>query len=323
MRLDLEDIPYNTDLDMEFQRRECCWKVDTANLFESFATALRRAQFGKLDELDLSFPLAYDFGCFLDDEDDTDLYSSKALFKKVKYLRVQYGQSTEDGEGIEFRYLTPNEEFDKYIGQLLHLAPNVHSLAVEGSDALLLGEPAFPPLHLKSLDLQSLSTTGSALVSLIQQSPVLERVIFNGVYLESGTWSEILLPITQSSITFFYIETCGYQRDGQSAEFRSPDLANRPDAPYIETIEADDLDACEAVFARVRENKRQKYGSVYDEAMDIELKESQKELIKLKTEVLFEFVKRRFAADDTEDAEASADWSDSMSESESEDSDFL
>ncbi|RSL85082.1 hypothetical protein CEP52_016247 [Fusarium oligoseptatum] len=322
IRVNFEDIAYNLNLDPNPWPRRCCWEEDTGNLFESLATALRRSQLNKLDELDLSFPLAYDFGCFLEDV-DTDDYSSKALFKKLKYLRIHSGRATDDGEGIEFRYQTPNQEFDKYIRQLLHLAPNVHSLALKGSDFLVLDDSAFPPLHLQSLNLQSLSATSDALVSLVQQSPALERVIITGVYLESGTWKDILVPLSQSAIMFFYIETCGYQMEGESAHFRPADFADHPDAPYIETTEADDIDACEAVFRRVRENKKRKYGSDYDEAADIQLKEDQRELVEFKTRVLYEYVKRQYNADEATDAEESGDYSDSMTDSESEDSDFV
>lgn len=325
VRLDLEDIRYNLNLDTESYNRQCCWKADTANLFESFATVLCRTQFDKLDELDLSFPLAYDFGCFLD-ADDTEP-SSKALFQKLKYLKVKYGRTTAEGEGIEFRYFTPNQVFDRYIGLLLHLAPNVHSLAVEGSDVLALGKTSFPPLRLQSLDLGSLSVTGDALISLIQQSPVLKQVSFIGVYLESGRWKDALLHLAQSSITSFYLETCGYQLESESAQFRSPGWANCPDAHYIETTETEDLDACEAVFERVRENKRRKYGSAYNEAADVEHKEVQKRLIKLKTEALLEFVRSHFAVQNAIDIdedwqEGFREWAERVVDSESDDSDF-
>ncbi|KAL6362226.1 hypothetical protein LRP88_04303 [Fusarium phalaenopsidis] len=319
--LDLEDMAYNLSLDPKPWPRRCCWEEDTANLFESLATALRRAQLKKLDELDLSFPLAYDFGCFLEDV-DTDAYSTKALFKTLKYLGIHSSRATDDGEGIEFRYLTPNEEFDKYVRQLLHLAPNVHSLALKGSDILVLDESAFPPLRLQSLSLQSLSAASGALASLVRQSPALERVLMTGVYLESGTWKEILVPLAQSQIMFFFIETCGYEMEGVSAHFRPPDFANHPDAAYIETTEAGDLDACEAVFERVRENKKQKYGSDYNEVADIKLKEDQRDLIEFKTRVLYQYFKRQSNVGEAADAEESGE-SESMTDSESEDSDFV
>ncbi|KAJ4129572.1 hypothetical protein NW754_003854 [Fusarium falciforme] len=143
-----------------------------------------------------------------------------------------------------------------------------------------------------------------------------------GVYLESGAWKEILVPLTQSLITSFYIETCGYQMEGASAHFRPPDFVNHPDAAYIETTETSDLDACEAVFERVRENKKQKYGSDYNEVADIKLKEDQRDLIEFKTRVLYQYFKRRFNVDEAADAEASRE-SESMTDSESEDSDFV
>ena len=95
VRLDLEDMAYNLRLDAKPWPRRCCWEEDTANLFESLATALRRAQLRKLDELDLPFPLAYDFGCFLEDV-DTDGFSTKDLFKTLKYLGIHSSRATDD-----------------------------------------------------------------------------------------------------------------------------------------------------------------------------------------------------------------------------------
>ncbi|KAH7176201.1 hypothetical protein EDB81DRAFT_772111 [Dactylonectria macrodidyma] len=299
LKLDFEDIPYNLNREQDVWPPVCCYVQDTANLFESLATAMRRSQLDKLDEVDLSLPLAYDFGYFLDDDQtDTGGYSTRALFQQLKYLSLHYGQSTDDGEGIEFRYRVSNEKYDKYIRQLLPLAPNIHSLKLKGSDILMLDQSAFSPLCLRSLSLESLSIDGDAFTALIQQSTALDEVILRGVYLESGTWKEILSAMSQSPITSFYIETCGYQREGESADFCPPNPGSRPDDAYIETTEADDLDACEAVFSRLRKNKRRLYGSTYNEAADLERRSAEREQIEFKSAVLDEYLKRKFAAEE-------------------------
>ncbi|KAH7142787.1 hypothetical protein B0J13DRAFT_596110 [Dactylonectria estremocensis] len=313
LKLDLVDIPYQFQGDYD-DLSSLSWEQDTANLFESLATAMRTSQLDKLDEVDLSLPLAYDFGHFLnndtDDSHDTKRYPIEALFQRLKYLRLHCGQSTDDGEGIEFRHRQPNEEYNKYIRQLLPLAPNIHSLTLEGSDRLMLDKSELAPLRLRTLNLESLSIAGNAFTVLIQQSTALNDVILRGVYLESGMWKEILLAMSQSPITSFYIETCGYQMEGESAHFRPLDPGSRPSDSYIETTETDDLDACEAVFTRLRENKRQIYGSNYDEAADIERRIVELRETEIKLEMLNEYLRGRFAAEVSEDDSSDAEITD-------------
>ncbi|KAH8650448.1 hypothetical protein BGZ61DRAFT_577923 [Ilyonectria robusta] len=306
LKLDFTAIPYRLDREnYDLGSPDGYWEQDTANLFESLATAMRRSQLNRLDEVDLSLPLAFDFGHFLDDDDDNDddtkPHSTRALFQRLKHLRLTYEHCTDEGEGVEFRWRQPNEEYDKYIRQLLLLAPNIHSLTLQGSDVLMLDQPAIAPLRLRSLDLQSLSITGDAFTALIQQSIALEDVILRGVYLESGTWKEILSAMSQLPITSFYIETCGYQIEGENGDFRPLSPGFRPSDAFIETTEADDLDACEAVFSQVQENKRQIYGSKYDEAADVERRGVELRTIEMKWDALTEFMKRRYAAEVSED----------------------
>ncbi|KAH6995368.1 hypothetical protein EDB80DRAFT_729027 [Ilyonectria destructans] len=307
LKLDLVDIPYRLEWDDE-DLASLGWEEDTENLFESLATAMRTSQLDKLNEVDLSLPLAYDFGHFLNhntDEDrdnhDTKGHSMAALFQRLKYLRLSCDLSTDDGEGVEFRYEQPNEEYQKNIRQILALAPNIHSLTVKGSDILMLDHPELSPLRLRSLNLNSMSIPGNTFTALIQQSTALSDVVLGGVYLESGTWKEILLAMSQSPILSFCIETCGYEMQGESGVFRPEDPGSRPSDAYIETTQADDLDACEAVFKRVRENKRQKYGSDYDEGADLESRRIEAEELEVKWEMINEHLRTVTARQVSED----------------------
>lgn len=307
LKVDLVDIPYRLERDYE-DLASLSWEQDTPNLFESLATAMRTSQLDKLNEVDLSLPLAYDFGHFLnhdtnEDGDDHDAkgHSMAALFQRLKYLKLCCGLSTDDGEGIEFRYLQPNEEYYKNIRQVLALAPNIHSLTVNGSVGLMLDQPELSPLHLRSLNLNSMSIPGNTLTALIHQSTALSDVVLRGVYLESGTWKKILLAMSQSPIISFFIQTCGYEMEGESGVFRPEDPGSRPSDAYIETTEADDLDACEAVFTRLRENKRQKYGSNYDEHADLERRRIEPEEVKVRWEMLDEHLRTIFARRVSED----------------------
>ncbi|KAF9768986.1 hypothetical protein IL306_013651 [Fusarium sp. DS 682] len=304
LKLNLEDIPYNyrRDFDQPGQHR-CSWVQDTQNLFESLSTAIYRSGLKKVEELDLSLPLAYDFGHFLDDDEDGGPYSAKTFFKQLKRLSVHYGHCTEDGEPLEFRYEQSNDQFDKCVRQLLPLAINLDTLKVKGSDTLMLDSSAFEPFNLELVDLQSLSVRGEALTALFQRSTRLQEVVLMGVYLESGTWEEILTALSKTTITVFYIETCGYQKDGDPLLYVPTDRSDQAngDDSYIETNRNEDIDACELVFARVHENMRKIYGSKYDEAAAEKKRKTQHDDIVRKTASLGEFFRRFMAEMSDED----------------------
>jgi hypothetical protein len=269
LKLNFQNIPYNYKRDSELPAlRKCCWVQDTANMFESFATAIYRSGLDKLEELDLSLPLAYDFGHFLDIDDELKAYSARAFFQQLKRLKVDYKHSTEQGRGLEFRAHQRNQDYDKNVRQLISLGVNLESLAVvgPGHDLLRLDSTAFASLEPKSLDLKCLAITGEALSDLFNRSKTLREVALTRIYLRSATWEDVLKPLSLSSITSFYFETCTYEREGESAEFIPLNRREQTevDAGYIETNRADDIEACKSVFARVHENMRQIHGSSYD-----------------------------------------------------------
>ncbi|KIL88140.1 hypothetical protein FAVG1_08217 [Fusarium avenaceum] len=269
LKLDFQNIPYEYKRDSDLPAlRTCCWVRDTANMFESFATAIYRSGLDKLEELDLSLPLAYDFGHFLEGDDEPKFCSARAFFQQLKRLKVCYSNSTEQGRGLEFRAHQRNQDYDKNVRQLISLGVNLESLAVAGpgNDLLKLDSTALAPLELKSLDLRCLAITGEALSDLFNQSKTLREVALTRIFLRSGTWENVLKPLSLSNITSFHIETCAYEREGESAEFiplyRREQL--EVDAGYIQTSQAGDIEACKSVFARVHENMRQLHGSSYD-----------------------------------------------------------
>ncbi|KAF5529259.1 hypothetical protein FNAPI_13934, partial [Fusarium napiforme] len=304
LKLNFEDIPYSYSQDFDDPGiNSCCWVQDTENFFESLATALFRSGLKNLEELDISLPLAYDFGHFLEDDDDEGPHSPKAFFKRLKRLSLHYGHCTEEDEDLEFRYNQSNYKFDRNIRELIPLATNLDTLKVKGPDVLVLDLLSLEPLTLEVLDLQSLSITGEALIALFERSTALREVVLMGVYLESGTWVDILTALSKTTLTDFYIETCGYQKEGDTM-LRVPidqmDQANQDDS-YIETNRAEDLDACELVFARVHENMRKIHGDKYDEAAAEKKRETLHQDIIRKTGSLGEFCRRFFAEIEQED----------------------
>ncbi|WZH49983.1 hypothetical protein QYS62_011212 [Fusarium acuminatum] len=269
LKLDFQNIPYEYKRDSDLPAlRKCCWVQDTANMFESLATAMYRSGLDKLEELDLSLPLAYDFGHFLDIGDEPKLYSARAFFQQLKRLKVCYNNSAEQGRSLEFRAHQRNQDYDKNVRQLISLGVNLESLAVAGpgNDLLKLDSTALASLEPKSLDLKCLAITGEALSDLFNRSKKLRKVALTRIYLRSGTWEDVLKPLSLSNITSFHIETCVYEREGESAEFIPLHRREQTevDAGYIETSRAGDIESCKSVFARVHENMRQVHGSSYD-----------------------------------------------------------
>ncbi|KAF5588638.1 hypothetical protein FPANT_6556 [Fusarium pseudoanthophilum] len=313
LKLNFEDIPYSYSQDFDDPGMgSCSWVQDTENFFESLATALYRSGLKNLEELDLSLPLAYDFGHFLEDDDEGGPASPKEFFKRLKRLSVHYGHCTEEDEDLEFRYNQSNHKFDRYLRELIPLATNLDTLKVKGPDVLVLDLLSLEPLTLEVLDLQSLSITGEALIALFERSTALREVVLMGVYLESGTWVDILTALSKTTLTDFYIETCGYQKEGDTilrVPINQMDQANQDDS-YIETNRSEDLDACELVFARVHENMRKIHGDKYDEAAAEKKREMLHQDIIRKTGSLGEFCRRFFAeieqeedSDEDEDSE--------------------
>ncbi|KAF5641446.1 uncharacterized protein FTJAE_4098 [Fusarium tjaetaba] len=312
LKLNFEDIPYNYSQDFDDPGMgSCCWVQDTENFFESLATALYRSGLKNLEELDLSLPLAYDFGHFLEDDDEGGPASPRAFFKRLKRLSVHYGHCTEEDEDLEFRYNQSNQMFDRYIRELIPLATNLDTLKVKGPDVLMLDSSSLEPLTLEVLDLQSLSITGETLIALFERSKALREVVLMGVYLESGTWVDILTALSKTSLTDFYIETCGYQKEGDTI-LRVPvdhmDQANQDDS-YLETNRTEDLDACELVFARVDENMRKIHGDKYDQAAAEKKRETLRQDIIEKTGSLGKFCTSFFAEiEQEEDGDDDEEW---------------
>lgn len=306
LKFDFSDIPYGEN-----------WEQDTTDFFESMATALRRSQLEKLDEVHLWLPLAFDFGYFLDDQEATS-YSTESLFKRLAYLDLRFQGSTDEGEGLEIRSHQPNEEYAKCMHQLLSLAPNVHTLWLEGD--LILDHSAFSPsLRLKTANLESLYMHATALTAIIRQSmETLEKVVMRGVYLESGTWEEIMLAMSGLPLLVdLFIETCGYcNRTDVTSHCHRPvpghtENGSSYDPTYdfiIETGRSGDIDALGNVLVRMHKNKCRLYGDSYGGA-DLE-GGAQIGDNELGARLLKEYVRKRFGTEGSESE---------MSDSESED----
>ncbi|RSL53410.1 hypothetical protein CEP54_010418 [Fusarium duplospermum] len=270
LKLDFPDIPYGDN-----------WEKDTVDFFESMATAVRKSQLDKLDELHIWLPLAFDFGHFLD-ENDTTSYSTESLFKRLAYLDLHYQGSTDEREGLEFRSHQPNKRYTKYVHQLL------------------------------SLDLQDLSINASTLKTIVRQSiETLQEVVMRGVYLESGTCEEILLSMSELRLLVdFFIETCGYLEESRAAHYRPSvepfDNGSSYDPTYdlfIETNRSSDITALGDVLVRMHKNKCRLYGDSYLAPAGLE-GEAEMEDAELRAKVLRAYVRKRHCIEGTESGES-------------------
>ncbi|KAF4445623.1 hypothetical protein F53441_10687 [Fusarium austroafricanum] len=200
LKLDFEDSTYSFAFDFDADHNHAvCWEQDTARFFQSFSTAICRSGLDKLGELDLSLPIAYDFGHFLDNEHEVQSSSARAVFKQLKRLRIHYGHNTLDDQELWFRSGQPNGVYNKYVRELLPLAPNLDSFRVQSPEVLSLDTSALPHSDLSG-------------------AVRWRRLLFIGVYLEPGTWEDILMALSETSITSFHVEFCGYAREGEAAQ---------------------------------------------------------------------------------------------------------
>ncbi|KAH6994652.1 hypothetical protein EDB82DRAFT_502237 [Fusarium venenatum] len=262
LRLDFAEIPYrpsgvfgprNFDHD-----GTPYWVQDTADLFRSFSTAICRSGLDKLEELDLSLPIAHDFGHFLKNGNEDECSLTRVLFEQLKRLAVDVVQRN-DISGRSFRLNQWNTVYAKNVQELLPLAPNLHHLRVRSKCFLSLTASSLPHSNLRLLELHYLRIAGEALTSVIERCQSLQWVHMDRIRIESGTWEDILTVMRKTSITSIDLFDCGYW-NSDSRQNLYPHTQN-----YIHTNRVGDLKACELTFTQLHENMCRIYGSNYGE----------------------------------------------------------
>jgi hypothetical protein len=186
-------------------------------------------------------------------------------------------------------------------------------LWVEGDD-LLLDRSAFSPsLRPKLLDLQNLSISATALTEIVRRcNETLQKVVMRGVYLEPGTWEEILLAMSELPLLVdCFIETCDYGRE--SAHYRpsvEPSENSSSCNPtydfFIETNRSSDVNALGDVLVRIHKNKCRLHGDSYSTPAGLE-GEAQMKDSKPRARLLRAYVRKGYCIEGSESEESEDD----------------
>lgn len=211
---------------------------------DTVATTLRIVPLPNLAELEVKFPVPSDFGRFFPSQSRPLQIPIAHILGRLRHLGLYL---------TEYRFLQsprfPNEDDAVNLIRMVELAPGLRSLAIDGRNRFDIGYIGFADsLRLESLFLEEVSVSPSFFLSLVDRCQDSMRYMeLARVRLKSGTWPQVLLPISDKLLRLlsFRIRGCGYSPDGTSSH-----LATKPFRPilgpepkHIETRESRDLHA--------------------------------------------------------------------------------
>jgi hypothetical protein len=148
-----------------------------------------------------------------------------------------------------------------YLIRMVELASSLRSLAINGQNRFDIDSLGFRnSLRLEALVLEEVSASPSFFLSLVDRWQESMRFMeLDRVRLKSGTWSQVLLPISDKlRLLGFRICGCGYSPDGTSSGLaskcrRRPIIG--PDPSHIDTKEPRDLHALGDLQRQVNANR--------------------------------------------------------------------
>lgn len=243
----------------------CCSRV-TAGLFrDTVITALRYVPLSNLTDLDVTFPIAYDFGLFLGSKATVVRIPIENVLRRLRHLGLflseytsPHGQRYWPAAVSAENAAHPNNTHAVRLCSLAELAENLDSLAIGSTDILNIDNMNLHnSLRLKSLHLQGVSISSQVLISLIEQcKDTITSIELRRVELSSDTWQQVLLQVSRlPNLLDFVIDSSGYSREGASSHLR-PGLLPPPDNPEdIETHNFLDIYALGNVQRRVNANR--------------------------------------------------------------------
>jgi hypothetical protein len=152
----------------------------------------------------------------------------------------------------------PNATHAFQLFRFIKLAENLTSLQISSNDILNLDDLDFSSLdHLHILYLSDTAISSENFLSLIERcSETMSRIEFLRVELNSGTWQDILVQISQlRSLRYFHIDSSGYSQTGQSSHLAPGLLPPLDDPQDIETHNFLDYNALGNVQRKVNANR--------------------------------------------------------------------
>ncbi|KAH7010820.1 uncharacterized protein B0I36DRAFT_257122 [Microdochium trichocladiopsis] len=237
---------------LQFHGSLSCCSRGTAGLFrDTVITALRYVPLSNLTDLDVTFPIAYDFGLFLGSKATVVRIPIENVLRRLRHLGLFLSEyTTRHGQ----RYWPTAVSAENAA-----LPNNTHAIHLcRSTDILNLDNMNLHnSLHLKSLYLKGVSISSHVLISLIEQcKDTITSIELRRVELNSDTWQQVLLRMSRlSNLLDFVIDSSGYSRDGASSHLR-PGRLPPPDYPEdIETYNFLDIYALGNVQRRVNTNR--------------------------------------------------------------------
>jgi hypothetical protein len=232
---------------------------------EAVVSTLRYVPLSNLRELEVKFPITYDFGRFFPNQISSVQIPIEDIIRSLRHLGVSVREYTNQQDQRYWRRpvlpeyaALPNNTYASRLFRLIEIAPNLRSLAVHSMDILNMDFLAFPPsLCLRNLCLLGVSVSCNCLLSLINQSSeTMSYVNFSLIKLNSGTWRQVLLRMCHlPRLLDINIDHSGYSLTGSSSDLALR-LLPAPDSPLnIETMYSFDEDALGNLQRQVNSNR--------------------------------------------------------------------
>lgn len=232
---------------------------------DAVSSTLRYVPLPNLRELELRFPITYDFGRFFPTQTTSVRIPVEDVTQGLRHLGVYSCEYTDQRDQRywlkpvlpEYAAL-PNNMYATRMLRMIEIAPNLQSFAIHSRDILDIDFLAFPPsLRLRCLDLAGVSVSCNNLLALIKQSiQRISYINFSLVKLNSGTWREVLVQMCQlPCLLDINIEGSGYSLTGTSSDIALR-LLPEPDRPQdIETMDSFDVPALGNLQRHVNSNR--------------------------------------------------------------------
>lgn len=263
-------LPNLRSLDFAGGRLYC--SVTNDSLIYSLRNCLLYMNSPALRELNIAYPVTYNFGRFLSSQllhanRRPTQVSVPRIFRRLRHLGLQVQGWTRQPPGHRYREeartwgyidMFPNPRYLGCMTILLRLAENLQSLALTCTEALDIVPLVIPDSwHLRSLSLTRVSFSAEEMGDLVHQShDSLESVELSECELTAGsTWEEVLGKLRElPRLTSFQMEQCGYATTDASTG-PALDQIMRRDGQPIETQHVEDWAALGRLKFHVNANR--------------------------------------------------------------------
>jgi hypothetical protein len=216
-----------------------------------------------LEGLELSFPIAYDFGSFFPDHYTALQIPMEDILRSLKRLSLHVTAFT-GAQGQRWGTLVPPAHaplpYDLHavnLFRLVELAPGLSTLRLTSTDILPFYTIHFSPaLGLTSLCLERVLITFDHFSALIDQGKdYLEHIELSSVQLHSGSWGTVLAHLRQlPHLIDVSIGSCGYPATGPNAHLLGI-LAELDDPKPLETMDSEDYEGLYGLREFVNKNR--------------------------------------------------------------------